>query len=141
MAMPMITVMTDEATMDVAARVDGDDGLWLSAAEAEAATGWTLKPEGFCKGPVCMPVPPARALEFAKQGEINVSRLYRHLGAPLAHDDERQTWVLGVSAQARSERLTSLEAPPFELPDLEGNRHSLATHRGKKVLLVSWASW
>ncbi|TAJ31410.1 MAG: redoxin domain-containing protein, partial [Reyranella sp.] len=35
----------------------------------------------------------------------------------------------------------SLEAPDFTLPDLDGKTHSLAEQRGKKVLLVSWASW
>ena len=37
--------------------------------------------------------------------------------------------------------LTSLDAPDFSLPDLDGKMHSLSEHRGKKVLLVSWASW
>ena len=32
-------------------------------------------------------------------------------------------------------------APDFTLPDLEGRLHSLSEHRGKKVLLVTWASW
>ena len=37
--------------------------------------------------------------------------------------------------------LDSLEAPDFSLPDLEGNLHSLTDRRGKKVLLVAYASW
>jgi len=49
--------------------------------------------------------------------------------------------VLGESAQARGEALRSLEAPDFTLPDLAGRPHSLSAHRGKKVLLVTWASW
>ena len=27
------------------------------------------------------------------------------------------------------------------LPDLDGRPHRLSDHRGKKVLLVTWASW
>jgi len=38
-------------------------------------------------------------------------------------------------------RLRSLEAPDFTLPDLDGKLHSLSDYRGKKVLLMSWASW
>lgn len=60
---------------------------------------------------------------------------------PLAHDASTATWVLGESAASRSAQLQSLEAPDFTLPDLAGQRHSLAEQRGKKVLLVSWASW
>ncbi len=38
------------------------------------------------------------------------------------------------------ERAT-LEAPDFELPDLSGKMHRLSQHRGKKVLLIAYASW
>ena len=88
-----------------------------------------------------MPVPPARFDEFVDQGEINVAKLWRHLGLPLAHDRAGDTWVLGASAAARSAQLQSLEAPDFSLPDLAGKQHSIKEQRGKKVLLVSWASW
>ena len=33
------------------------DSLWLSAADAEKATGWTLKPEGMCRAELCVPLP------------------------------------------------------------------------------------
>ena len=32
-------------------------------------------------------------------------------------------------------------APDFTLPDSTGRMHRLSDHRGKKVLLVTWASW
>ena len=32
-------------------------------------------------------------------------------------------------------------APDFALPDLAGELHTLSEHRGKKVLLATWASW
>lgn len=137
----MITILTDESSTELAGARSADDGLWLSAVETAATTGWTLKPEGFCKGEICVPVPPKRSDEFVRGGEVNVARLWNHLGAPVVHDDARQTWVLGTSAEARASRLQSLDAPDFALPDLAGTPHTLAAHRGKKVLLVSWASW
>ena len=33
------------------------------------------------------------------------------------------------------------KAPDFTLPDLDGRPHTLSGHRGKKILLVAWASW
>ena len=33
------------------------------------------------------------------------------------------------------------EAPDFELKDQHGKRVRLSQFRGKKVLLVTWASW
>ena len=38
------------------AREDGEH-LWMSSAELEAATGWTLKPEGLCKEEACVALP------------------------------------------------------------------------------------
>ena len=63
------------------------------------------------------------------------------MGQPLARDENGETWVLGASAETRSAQLATLEAPDFELPDLEGRMHALRSYRSKKVLLVSWASW
>lgn len=41
----------------------------------------------------------------------------------------------------RRAALASLQAPDFELPDLDGKMHRLSDYRGKKVLLAAWASW
>jgi hypothetical protein len=62
-------------------------------------------------------------------------------GRPVAVDQEERAAYLGVTARARAAALASLEAPDFTLPDLDGRLHSLAEHRGKKVLLVAYASW
>jgi peroxiredoxin len=44
--------------------------------------------------------------------------------------------------RARTPALTNKDAPPFELPSLDGRTISLADYRGKKKLVVSfWASW
>lgn len=135
------TLLSDAAShASTTARADGDD-LWLPAAELPAATGWTLKPEGFCQGDVCLPVPPASAAEFVRGDRVNVARLWRHIGAPVVHDAAGETWVLGASAESRAARLHSLEAPDFTLPDWHGTPHALSDYRGRKVLLVSWASW
>jgi hypothetical protein len=60
---------------------------------------------------------------------------------PLAVDREEAVAYLGVSAAERAAALAALEAPDFTLPDLDGRRHTLSEHRGKKVLLVAYASW
>jgi hypothetical protein len=60
---------------------------------------------------------------------------------PLAVDHGERAAYLGVSATERAAQLASLQAPDFSLPDLAGRRHSLSEHRGRKVLLVAYASW
>jgi hypothetical protein len=121
-------------------RVEGER-LWLTSTELEAATGWSSRPEGLCRGSVCVPIPPGRERELVREGRIDVAAVWRHLGQPLAHSDDGSAWVLGTSATDRAAALRSLQAPDFTLPDRTGRRHSLSEHRGKKVLLVSWASW
>jgi hypothetical protein len=62
-------------------------------------------------------------------------------GRPVAVDLDARAAYLGVSAAERAKALASLEAPDFTLPDLDGRPHSLSEYRGKKVLLVAYASW
>jgi peroxiredoxin len=35
----------------------------------------------------------------------------------------------------------TVEAPDFSLPNMEGELIRLSDFRGKKVLLLTWASW
>jgi hypothetical protein len=124
------------------ATAEGDD-LWLERADLTAASGWQLKAEGACKGDVCVPIPPAREAEFIRDGgsRFNLAALARQLEQPVVHDDQHGVWYFGEAAANRRATLASLQAPDFELPDLDGEMHRLADYRGKKVLLAAWASW
>jgi hypothetical protein len=136
----MVTLLTDNGEFSVDA-VPSATALWCSARDAEAATGWVAKPEGLCRGPVCVPLPAGRERELVDGGRIDLAALWRHLGQPAVHSDRGHAWVLGQSARDRAAALASLEAPDFALPDPAGRVHRLSDHRGKKVLLVTWASW
>ncbi len=141
MADTTITLLTEDASASVDAQVTGDD-LWLAAPELAHASGWTLTRDGFCRGSLCIPIPPGREAEFTRaDGRVNLAALARQRGQALVHDDTGSVWALDASTVARSATRTSLEAPDFTLPDLSGRLHSLHEHRGKKVLLASWASW
>jgi hypothetical protein len=129
--------MTVVLTETGEARVAATDGLWLTAAEAEQATGWTLKPEGMCRGEICVPLPAG----MAKDGRIDLAAFWRHMGHPVLTDDTGETWMLGTGADARNDTLEGLEAPDFTLPDLAGQPHRLSDLRGRKVFLTTWASW
>lgn len=116
-------------------------GLWLKGADLERVSGWKHKPEGFCKGEVCVPTPAARKSEFVRGDDYNLAALAELLGQPMAADAENHAYSFGEAAAERKRILTSLDAPDFSLPDLDGKMHSLSHYRGKKVFLVSWASW
>jgi AhpC/TSA family len=128
----------------VTAAVDADaarGGLWLGGADLKRVSGWEYRPDGFCRGEVCVPVPDARKSEFVDGGRYNLAALTSLLGQPVVADAEFNAWCFGAAASERKRMLTSLNAPDFSLPDLDGKMHSLSDYRGKKVFVVSWASW
>jgi hypothetical protein len=136
-----ITLLTEDAIASAPGQASGDD-LWLAVPDLERATGWKLTADGFCRGALCIPIPPGREAEFTRpDGSVNFAALARQRGQTLVHDDGGSVWALDASTAARSATRTSLQAPDFTLPDLNGHLHSLQEHRGKKVLLASWASW
>ena len=122
------------------ATADGDD-LWLPTADLHAATGWEKKPQGLCLGERCVPLPPAREAEFVADDRFNLAAFARYLDQPVVHDDDAGVWFFGEAAATRRDALHAIEAPDFRLPDLDGTLHALSDYRGKKVLLLSWASW
>ncbi len=137
----MVTLLTESGEYALAGAEASTGALWCPAREADTATGWVAKPEGLCRGEVCVPLPAGREREFLDSGRINLAALWRHLGQPAVHSERGHAWVLGRSGRERRAALASLEAPDFSLPDPSGRTHRLSDHRGKKVFLVTWASW
>ena len=115
------------------------DGIRLAVDAVERALGWQLKPEGLCKDETCVPVRDRAALLDADG--IDLAGLARLLDRPLATEPSEGVAVLGGSAMDRAARLSAMDAPDLVLPDLSGRLHSLRDQRGKKTLLIAWASW
>ena len=137
----MVIILSDSGEYIVTGAEASGEVLWCEAREAQAAIGWEAKPEGFCQGSTCVPIPAGREEEFVRDVRINLAALWRHLGQPVLHSDRGNVWVLAGSAGERTAALASLDAPDFALPDVAGNVHRLSDYRGRKVLLVTWASW
>jgi hypothetical protein len=129
----MTTILTPTAQFDVATR----DGIWMTAANAEEVTGWTLKPEGMCRAELCVPLPASAV----KGNEIDVEAFWKKLGGPVIASDARDVWALGAPAEERNAALEGLQAPDFTLPDVDGTQRTLSQLRGKKVFVATWASW
>ena len=61
-----------------------DDQLeTVTAAEFAAGTGWEPKPEGLCRGEVCVPAPGSRR----DDGTVDVGVAAARLGMPVVRDD------------------------------------------------------
>jgi hypothetical protein len=138
MAAVPFTILDEQRPQEVWAEV-AEGRVRLPPESLEASLGFRLEPQGFCRGSLCVP---ARGRPDLVTGQgVDLAGFAELLGRPLALDLQERIAALAASAEERSERLARLEAPDFELPDLAGQRHRLSEHRGKKVLLIAYASW
>ena len=111
--------------------------LTVDRASFATGTGWELKPEGACKGEICVPLPD----EAVRDGVVDVAAVAERLGMPLVHDEGAALWALGPESGPTGRALTTAIAPELELPDVDGNPFKLSSLLGQKVLLVAWATW
>jgi len=132
------TIIDGQQKHEILADIHGDS-VRLSPEALAEHLGWTLGPEGLCQGSVCIPVRERDAL--IDDTGVDLAGFAGLLQRPLALDVGERAAALGISSLERRRSLTSLEAPDFTLPDLEGRLHSLSDHRGKKILLIAYASW
>lgn len=110
------------------------DDLHLSRSEFESGTGWQLKPEGACKGDICIPLNPAPG------DTVDVERVAAQMGLPLVAEPSHRLWALGPESMG-GRALVTAEAPDLSLPDLDGKTFHLSSLRGQKVLIYAWAPY
>jgi hypothetical protein len=135
--MPPI-LLVEGRTVEVPGAYVDSGSLWLPVDQLEAATGWHLEPEGLCRDERCVLLPGDDAImddEF-----VNLSAFASHLGQEVVHSKDESVWVIGAEPPPAL-GLALRQAPDFTLPDLQGTEYSLVQYRGRKVFLVTWASW
>lgn len=138
-------VVYDGRATQVRAGLEPSTDLWVTMRDLTRATRFIVKPQGVCRDLLCFPLPRNRKAEFiAKRGSttwFNLSEFARLIKQPFTSDEKTGVWYFGPLTEERNGYIASLTAPDFTLPDLNGRSHSLKEFRGKKVLLVTWASW
>ncbi len=139
------TVIYDGVTSNVTEAVSEPDNLWLTLPDLTRATRFVLKAQGACLDEFCVPIPKSRESAFLRgageQKLFNVAELARTLKQPVIHDDANATWLFGSRPESLMKTADTLEAPDFTLTDWKGTQRSLHDFRGKRILLVTWASW
>jgi hypothetical protein len=114
--------------------LDSLDGV---SAEAFAArTEWNLKPEGLCRGEVCVPAPGARRAD----GTLDVDVVTSRLGMPIVHDEAHHLYAIGPATATGRALSTAVAADP-QLVTRDGEPFRLSSLRGRKIVLVAWASY
>ena len=112
------------------------DHLAVTDDEFQQLTGWEIKPEGACKDERCVPL--ATGVRDA-DGLLDLAAVVSRLGMPIADDEEHGLWAIGSESGGRV--LESARMPDVVLPDFGGQPFDVASLRGRKVLLLAWASW
>ena len=130
------TILYDDREAQIGGAQSRQDELWVPADQLEAASGWHQSAQGICQADACIPVPAGAG--WVEGGAFNLSAFAAHRRQGTARDTERDIWSFGPAPESR---LRSGIAPDFTLPDFAGREHSLSDYRGKKVLLMTWASW
>jgi hypothetical protein len=116
--------------------IAGDQLTSISSDEFATGTGWEPKPQGLCRGEVCVPAPGA----LRADGTVDVLAAAQRLGMPVVRDDVHGVVAVGPGTST-GHTLSTAAAPDPELIDRAGNPFRLSSLHGRKVLLVAWASY
>jgi len=139
------TVLYNERVVEVEQTLPDATDLWVKPEDLTRINDFELKPQGVCLEAFCIPVLQDRDSELfvrrQDQGWFNVSELADILQQASVTDYNDGVWSFGAMPLERRSFLQGGEAPDFALPDRDGNIVRLSDFKGKKVLLLTWASW
>ena|SRR5258707_2985052 len=131
---PTTVLYDDRAVAVEKTRPDAKD-LWVRAAELPRINQFEVKPQGACRADLCIPL--AKEL---KSGEwFNLTGFARRIRQSYVADSG--VWSFGEIPVVRGDFYQSRIAPDFAVPDRTGRVVHLSDFRGKKTLVVTWASW
>src|ERR1700736_6881564 len=140
-----VTVLYQDRVVTLDRTLNDPNDLWVLPQDLPRVNDFHLKPEGACLAELCIPIRQDRDSDIfitrARQGWLNVSAFARRLQQADVVDKEHAIWSFGDIPVARSAFLEAAMAPDFALPNREGQLVRLSDFRGKKVLIVTWASW
>lgn len=139
------TALYQERVVQIEHTLADPNDLWVQPADLTRINDFELKPQGACLDELCIPVQQERDSELfvtrSGEGWFNVTALARKLGQEYAFDADQRVWSFAEIPVVRSSSLEAGMAPDFELQDKDGNLRRLSDYQGKKVAIITWASW
>ncbi|OLC82271.1 MAG: hypothetical protein AUH72_07190 [Acidobacteria bacterium 13_1_40CM_4_65_8] len=113
------------------------EALWIRKADLPRVNDFEVKPQGACRADICVPIPK----DMMRGDYFDVTAFARKVGQSVVADADARVWSLGEIPMLRGGFLESRVAPDFTVPDRGGRPVHLSHFRGKKVLVITWASW
>ena len=138
---PAATVLYDDHAIALA-RVGADPrrdagALWIRKGDLPRVNGFELKPQGACRADLCIAIP-----KDMTRGEFfNLTAFAKKAGQTVVAEPGARVWSFGEMRALGGGLASSRLAPDFAVPDRLGRPVHLAGFRGKKALVVTWASW
>jgi hypothetical protein len=130
-----VTVLYDDRAVAIDRTRPDPKELWVRAADLPRINQFEVKPQGACRADLCIPIP-----KDLKSGEwFNLTGFARRIKQAYVNDSG--AWSFGEIPVMRGDFYRSRLAPDFAVPDRKGRVVHLSDFRGKKVLVVTWASW
>ena len=87
-----------------------------------------------------MPVPRNADQPMIDGNRLDLVGFWRYAGWCVVPDDQERCMVLGEGSGGHANGLSSLQAPDFERPALQGSVHRLPDLRGQRVVMSTRAS-
>ena len=113
------------------------DALWVRTRDLPKINGFEVKPQGACRADICIPIP-----KHMLHGEFfDLTAFAGKIQQAVVVDANARAWSFGEIQSLRGSYLESRQAPDITVPDRAGRPVTLSRFRGKKLLVVTWASW
>ena len=139
------TLIVNDRVIEITNTLPDPTDLWVSPDDFTRINGFVLKPEGACLGELCIPLRQDEDSELyvTREGKswVNASRFADKIQQAYVVDHDQDVWSFGQAPAKRTPFLESAVAPDFALTDRSGKEVRLSDFRGKKVLIMTWASW
>ena len=111
--------------------------LWVHKKDLPQINEFELKREGACRADLCVPV----AKDMIRGDYFDLTAFARKIQQPVVAEPASRVWSFGEMSFLSGALLAARTAPDFAVPDRRGRMVHLSDSRGKKRLLVTWASW
>ena len=109
--------------------------LWVRRTDLPRINEFEVKPQGACRADICIPI----AKDLRRGEWFNLTGFARKIRQTFVADSG--VWSFGEIPLLSQASYRSRMAPDFAVPDRQGSVIHLSDFRGKKVLVVTWASW